>query len=151
MAAVDSSDYVFWCGGTRFLYLQYLNKSSLASISWATVFISSHPGMRSTMWHVNTPSKQETLTKCIKSLLGCWSGSAYCWLRVQTDTDPLSVKCWARVPSIHSALVSTSCWHNALNQSWVNVGPPSVTLALIQRGAKHDTVTQYWANVRSAS
>ena len=56
--------------------------------------------------------------------------------------------------SIHSALVSTSCWrywHNALNQSWVNVGPSSVTLAHIQRGAKHDTVSQYWANVGSAS
>ena len=38
---------------------------------------------------------------------------------------------------------------DALNQSWVNVGP-SVTLAHIQRGAKHDTVTQYWANVGSA-
>ena len=40
--------------------------------------------------------------------------------------------------SIHSALVSTSCWryqHDALNQSWVNVGPPSVQLAHIQRGA----------------
>ena len=56
--------------------------------------------------------------------------------------------------SIHSAIVSTSCWqyrHGALNQSWVNVGPPSVTLAQIQRGAKHDTLTQYWANVGSAS
>ena len=56
--------------------------------------------------------------------------------------------------SIHSVLVSTSCWryrHDALNQSWVNVSPPSVTLAHIQRGAKHKTVTQYWANVGSAS
>ena len=36
--------------------------------------------------------------------------------------------------SIHSALVSTSCWqcrHDAINQSWVNVGPSSVTLAHI--------------------
>ena len=41
------------------------------------------------------------------------------------------------------------CWrygHDALNQSWVNVGRPSVTLAHIQRGVKHNTVTQYWAN-----
>ena len=61
--------------------------------------------------------------------------------------------------SIHSTLGllsrPTSCWlyyrHDALNQSWVNVGPPSATLANIQRGAKHDTVTQYWANVGSAS
>ena len=37
--------------------------------------------------------------------------------------------------------------YDALNQSWVNVGPPSVTLARIQRDIKHDKVTQYWANV----
>ena len=41
--------------------------------------------------------------------------------------------------------------HNALNQSWVNVGLPSVTLAYIQRGAKPDTVTRYWDNDGSAS
>ena len=56
--------------------------------------------------------------------------------------------------SMHSALVTTSCWryqHDALNLSWVNVGLPSVTMADIQRVAKQDTVTQYWANVGSAS
>ena len=56
--------------------------------------------------------------------------------------------------NIHSALVSTLCWwyrHDALNQSWVIVGPPSVTLAHIERETKHDLVTQYWANVGSAS
>ena len=26
-----------------------------------------------------------------------WSGSAYCWQRVQADTDPMSVQCWASV------------------------------------------------------
>ena len=26
-----------------------------------------------------------------------WSGSAYCWRRVQADTDPMSVNCWASV------------------------------------------------------
>ena len=55
--------------------------------------------------------------------------------------------------SIHSALVSTSCWpyrHDTLIQSCVTVGLLFVTLAHIQRGAKHDTVTQYWANVGSA-
>ena len=26
-----------------------------------------------------------------------WSGSADCWRRVQADTDPMSVKCWASV------------------------------------------------------
>ena len=56
--------------------------------------------------------------------------------------------------NIHSVLARTSCWryrHDALNQSWVNVGQPSVTLALSQRGAQHDMVNQYWDNVGSAS
>ena len=40
-----------------------LTKSSLGSISWATVLISSHPVMCKTqMWPVNTPSKHKTLT-----------------------------------------------------------------------------------------
>ena len=126
------------------------------------------------MWLVNTPRKHETLTQCWfiagppsatlaqhqtstgstpcvcrAAFNSSWSGSSYCWRRLQAETDPLSGKCSASVAvlaSIHSALVSTSCWryrHDALNQSWVNVGPPFVPLAHIQRGAKHDVVTQY--------
>ena len=35
--------------------------------------------------------------------------AAYCWPRLQADTDPMLVKCWAIVlASIHSVLVSTS-------------------------------------------
>ena len=54
-------------------------------------------------------------------------------------------------PSQYFMLQVPACWwygHDALNQSWVNVGRPSVTLAHIQSGAKHNTVmvTQYWAN-----
>ena len=46
-----------------------VTKSSLGSISWATVLISSHLMMCKTqMWPVNTPSKHETLTQC-------WSNS----------------------------------------------------------------------------
>ena len=26
-----------------------------------------------------------------------WHGSAYCWRRVQAETDPMPVKCWASV------------------------------------------------------
>ena len=75
----------------------------------------------------------------------------------------MSVKCLASVagasqypfsPSQYFMLPVPECWrygHDALNQSWVNVGPSLVKLAHIQRGAKHDTVTQYWANVGSAS
>ena len=79
-----------------------------------------------------------------------WSGDDYkptltqCLLKVGPASPVLA--------SRHSVLISTfmlrvhACWrncHDALNQSWVNVGPPSVTLAHIQRGVKHDTVTQY--------
>ena len=67
----------------------------------------------------------------------------------------MSVKFWARVaragryalsPSQYFMLRVHACWrygHDALNQSWVNVGPTSVTLAHIQRGAKHNAVTKY--------
>ena len=91
----------------------------------------------------NTSSKHETLTQC-------WSNAgplSATLAQHQTSTGSTPRVCWDAFNS-NSALVSTSCWryrHNALNQSWVNVGPPSVTLAHIQRGAKHDTVTQYWA------
>ena len=82
-----------------------------------------------------------------------WSGIAYCWRRLQADTDPMSVKSWASVagagqypfnPSQYFMLPVPACrryGHDALNQSWVNVGPLSVTLAHIQRGTKQDTVT----------
>ena len=75
----------------------------------------------------------------------------------------MSVKCWASIagagqypfsPIQYYILSVPACWqygHDALNQSWVNVGPQSVTSAYIQRGAKHNTVTQYWANFGSAS
>ena len=58
------------------------------------------------------------------------------------------IKCWASVaragqypfsPSQYFMLPVPACWrygHDALNQSWVNVGPPSVTLGIIQRGAQ---------------
>ena len=86
----------------------------------------------------------------------CWAAfniaaslvlQSYCWRRLQADTDPLSVKCWASVagagqypfsPSQYFMLEVPACWrygHDALNQSWVNVGPPSVKLAHIQRDA----------------
>ena len=86
----------------------------------------------------------------------CWAAG----LAVDTagEFKPGPTQCRPNVKGINSALVSTSYSgyrhkyrHDALNQSWVNVGPSSVTLAHIQRGAKHDIVTQYWANVWSAS
>ena len=106
----------------------------------------------------------EMLHKCfVAAGNSSWSGIAYCWRRLQSDTKPMSVKCWASVvgagqypfsPSQYFMLPVPACWrygHDALNQSWVNAGRPSVTLAHIQPGAKHDTITQYWANVGLAS
>ena len=56
-------------------------------------------------------------------------------------TAPELFNCW---PATHCRLCRLY-QHDALNQSWVNVGPPSLTLAHIQHDAKQDTVTQYWA------
>ena len=49
---------------------------------------------------------------CWAAFYSSWSGIAYCWRRLQADTDPMSVNCWASVAvlaSIYSVLVSTSC------------------------------------------
>ena len=63
-----------------------------------------------------------------------WSGIAYCWRRLEADTDPMSVECWASVAGAGQYPFSSSeyfmlpvpaCWrfgHDALNQSWVNQG-----------------------------
>ena len=45
-----------------------------------------------------------------RSIVG-WSGSAYCWQQVPADTEPMSVKCWASVPSQHFALAGV-CTHS---------------------------------------
>ena len=116
------------------------------------------------------PSKHDTSTQCrfnVTHRRRLWPSTIQHWTvlpvgsGVSTEYKLTPSQCLLNVgpaspvlSSIHSALVSTSCWryqHDALNQSWVYVGPPSVMLAHIQRGAKHDMVTQYWANAGSAS
>ena len=81
----------------------------------------------------------------------CWAACNISWsgivLTAGGNYKPTPTQCLLNVgtalpvlASIHIALVGTSCWrywHDALSQSWVNVGPPSVTLAHIQRGAEH--------------
>ena len=78
---------------------------------------------------------------------------AYRWQRLQANTNPMFVKCWASIAGAGQYLFSPiqyfmlpvpASWrygHGALNQSWVNIDPLPVTLTNIQRGAKHDTVT----------
>ena len=85
-----------------------VTKSSLGSISWATVLISAHQVMCKTqMWSVNTPSKHKTFTQCWSSsgpssvMLAQHKSSTgstprVCWAAghaVQADTDPMPVKC----------------------------------------------------------
>ena len=86
------------------------------------------------MWLVNTPSKHETLTQCWPTVCdvglasnqprvcwavfnSSWSGSAHCWRQLQADTNPMSVKCWARVAGAdqYSALVSIICWRERVH------------------------------------
>ena len=107
-----------------------VTKLSLGSISWATVLLSSHPGMCKTqLWLVNTPSKHETLTQCWSNYCplsvtlaqhktSSKSTPRVCWAAgqaVQADTDLMSVNVGPASPvlaSIHSTVVSrpTSCW-----------------------------------------
>ena len=142
MAPVDSRDHVIWYGGTRFLFLQHLSvarfttpepslcqdlllgrsstvtKSSLGSISWAKVWISSHPVMCKTqMWPVNTPSKHKTLTQC-------WSNSgppSAMLAQHNTSTGVTPCVCWAAGLAVQAG--TTQCL--------LNVGPASPVLASI--------------------
>ena len=106
------------------------------------------------MWLVNTPSNQDTLTQCLsdagpqsatlaehQTSTGstprvCWaafnSSSGLVVLTAGGNYKSTPTQCLLNVglvspvlASIHSAIVSTSCWryqHDALNQTWVNVG-----------------------------
>ena len=65
---------------------------------------------------------------------------------LQADTDPMYVKCWASVgsaghypfsPNQYFMVQVPACWqfgHDALSQSWVNVGPPALTQLWLYRG-----------------
>ena len=155
MAPVDIRDNAFW------FFISTVTKSSLGSISWATVLISSHLAMWETQCGLSTlpantrhwPNAGPILAPVCDSgpatnqhwfnalcLLGCEYGSAFCWRPVQADTNPMYVKCWVSlaragqysfIPSQYFMLAVPAFWrywHDALNQSWVNVGLLSVTL-----------------------
>ena len=78
-------------------------------------------------------------------LLGCGSGSAYCWQRVQADTDPMSVKCWASVTAAGQYPFSPSQYfmlaklrsHSIHRPNAVKCWPASYTMA------RHRTNTRY--------
>ena len=133
-------DYVFWCGGIRFLYLQHLppqgllllrprcvktccstvTKSSSGSISWAAVLLSSHPVMCKTqMWPVPANTR-------------CWP-----------NAGPILAHRLRRWPSIKPALVQRLVFAGLRvlqckptpTQCLLNVGPASPVLPSI-----HSTV-----------
>ena len=47
-------------------------------------------------------------TVCWATFNSSWSGNAYCWRRVQADTDPRSGKCWASVAGAGQYPISPS-------------------------------------------
>ena len=67
-----------------------------------------------------------------------WSGIAYCWRRLQADTDPMSVKCWASVAGArqlnhhctHHNVIIILCFHLNLYPTIIDAG--TVTSASIQ-------------------
>ena len=88
-------------------------------------------GQRRRRW----PNVVQMLYKCfVFAGNSSWSGIAYCWRRLQADTNPVSDKCWisaagaSQYPfssSRYVMLLVPACWrygHHALNHSWVNVG-----------------------------
>ena len=93
-------------------FLSTVNKSSVGSISWATVLISSLSQkchLTTTVIHCpNWPKilyKTEFIilfwnhgdvqnTMWLVNTAGLAAHIGYCWLRVKADTDPMSVKCW---------------------------------------------------------
>ena len=100
-------------------------------------------------------SQRRTLgRRCTDMLYKCvvfagnssWSGISYCWRRLQADTDPMSVKCWASVagagqypfsPSQYFMLPVPACWryrHDVLNQSWVCDADPHSVWRQTQHG-----------------
>ena len=153
MASVDSRDYVLTSSTPRVCWAAF-NPVNTQNI--CIPFVQCWTNVED----VGPTLYKSMLYKCfVLAGNSRWSGIAYCWRRLQADTDPMYGKCWASVagagqypfsPNQYFELPVPVCWrygHDALNQSWVIVGPQSVTLAHIQR----DTVTQYWANVYSAS
>ena len=89
-----------------------------------------HPWMISHPW-IGSPHSSVDVQHpwMLTGFIHSWSGIVYCWPRLQADTDPMSVKCWASVagagqyplsPSQYFMLPVPTCWqygHDASNQS----------------------------------
>ena len=141
MAPLDSRDYVFWCGGTRF-FISTVTKSSLGSISWATVSISSHPAMCETQCGISTlPANTETLTQC-------WSNSgptSATLAQHQTSTGSTPRVCWAAGLAVHT---DGGEYKPTPTQCLLNVGPASPMLASIHSAL---VSTSFWRYMHAGS
>ena len=121
MAPVDSRDYVFWCGGTRFC-ISTVIKSSLGSISF-NIF--------------NTPCKHETLTRC-------WSNagiSSATLAQHYTSTGSTPCVCWAAGLVVHTA---GGEYKPTPTQCLLNIGPASPVLASIHSALVSTPSWRYW-------
>ena len=85
-----------------------------------------------------------------------WSGSAYCWWRVQADTDPMSLKCWASVASAGQYPFSPSQYFMLVGVSAHSIHRPNArytdTLpdqwwACVAYIYRHDAFHQSWVIV----
>ena len=85
------------------------------TLAWKAAVLTTTLGPPPTLWPANT-TRQLNAGSTLVHRRRLWPftstlDSAFCWRwcvhRVQVDTNPMAVECWA---GIHSSLVSTSCW-----------------------------------------
>ena len=87
MAPVDSRDYVL--GG---IYYSVLERRRCVKHNVAC----QHSQHTRDETQLQT-SPGSTPCVCWAAFNSSWSGSAYCWWRLQADTHPMSAKCWASI------------------------------------------------------
>ena len=101
MAPVDSRNYVL-----SGIYYSVLNPTPMCekqcrfSTLPASIALTqcSNAGQQSATLAQHQTSTGSTPRVCWELRpIARWSGSTYSWQRVQTDTDAMSVKCWASV------------------------------------------------------
>ena len=134
MAPVDSRDYVL--SGMYYSVLEPRRRAKLnVACQYSQQILRRWPSIKPAL-------AQRLVLAGIRSI-----AAGLVVLTAGGDYKPTPTQCLVNVgpaspvlASIHSALVSTSCWryqHDALNKSWANAVPSSATPAHFHRGAEH--------------
>ena len=104
---MDSRDYVL-----RIIYYSVLVRNTLSTLPANTTLTSTgsaprvswaafNPVNRKHLYNIYTMLNQRRgrLADVVQMFAGnsSWSGIAHCWRRLQADTDPMYIKCWAIV------------------------------------------------------